>query len=124
MSSISANRLGGGVRAALAVVLATAAMLPVTTMAADLPPQARMELVKGLENILFQASAKSTTILFAKTYDKGDGSQRICGEALFGSARQNFILDTQQGLARAVTKAQWAELGCERQGATVLRDLR
>lgn len=84
----------------------------------------RRGVTQMVEQLLFSATQKTSKVIFLRNYRQGE-KKLFCGEALFGSARQSFVIDmTSGGFMRAPTKAQWNGVGCEEAGYETLIDLR
>lgn len=84
----------------------------------------RREVTGAVEEFLFQNTGKTTQIIYLKIYVE-ERPNLYCGQALFGSSRQSFILDARaKTLSRPASTAMWASAGCNVAGGEVLIDLR
>lgn len=87
--------------------------------------QQRRQIVGMLEEMMFQQTGKTTSIIYARQFRIDDANRLYCGEALFGSTRQAFVLNSKTGeFLRAPTKAIQAEKGCFEENWFALIDLR
>src|SRR5690242_2733314 len=57
----------------------------------------RSQQVTLVENLLFDQTAKTTRIIFAKRFPVSENTYVFCGEAFFGSSRKTFALNTGDG---------------------------
>lgn len=87
--------------------------------------QYRRGMVSMLEELMFQQTGKTTSVIYARQFRIDDRNRLYCGEALFGSTRQGFLLNTQTGkFVRAPSLAVATEAGCAADGGSTLIDLR
>lgn len=87
--------------------------------------QYRRQMVGMLEEMMFQQTGKTTSIVYARQFRIDERNRLYCGEALFGSARQPFLLNTKTGeFVRAPTRAVQADRGCYQDDGATLIDLR
>ena len=84
----------------------------------------RREVISAVEEFLFRNTGKTTQIIYLKIYAQ-ERPTLYCGQALFGSSRQSFILDARANtLSRPASPAMWASASCNAMGGEVLIDLR
>ncbi len=85
----------------------------------------RRQNVSLVEDALFEKTQKTTRVIYARRIQLGEYAYLFCGEALFGSQRQTFTLNSQTEETRVGAKpAALTHMGCYRPGGLVLIDLR
>lgn len=74
------------------------------------------QMVSIMERALTQHTEKTTSIIYLRRVAGGATTGRYCGEALFGSSRDRFIVDmTENSVVRAPSTQVWREASCEAQ---------
>jgi hypothetical protein len=86
--------------------------------------ETRYDGVRVLEDILFNATQKTSKAIYAREYINTDGQILICGVALFGSKVDTFIAPYHGIVIRPATREQWTAEGCRAPGYQTLIDLR
>lgn len=84
----------------------------------------RRDVISAVEEFMFRNTGKTTQIVYLKIYAQ-ERPTLYCGQALFGSARQSFILDARSNtLSRPASAAMLGSAGCNAAGGEILIDLR